>query len=80
MLHTAQAASEQRSHTAAWYGALSQREQEILRLQQRRIESRDFGEAVSFRNTVKFHLKNVYLKLDVKNRAQAILKAQLDLR
>ena len=32
MLHTAQAASEQRSHTAAWYGALSQREQEILRL------------------------------------------------
>ncbi|MGQ7937553.1 helix-turn-helix transcriptional regulator [Paraburkholderia sp. D1E] len=31
-------------------------------------------------NTVKFHLKNLYLKLEVKTRAQAILKTQQDMR
>jgi LuxR family transcriptional regulator, maltose regulon positive regulatory protein len=31
-------------------------------------------------NTVKFHLKNLYLKLGVKNRTQAILKAQSGMR
>ncbi|CAB3961091.1 MULTISPECIES: LuxR C-terminal-related transcriptional regulator [Burkholderia] len=80
MPHTAQA-SEPRFHTAAWYGALSQREQEILRLLCSGASNREISEKLFLsENTVKFHLKNVYLKLDVKNRAQAILKAQLDLR
>lgn len=78
--HTTQT-SGQGLHTASWYGVLSQREQEILRLLCCGASNREISEKLFLsENTVKFHLKNLYLKLDVKNRAQAILKTQQDLR
>lgn len=64
-----------------WFGALSQREQEILQLLCSGASNREISEKLFLsENTVKFHLKNLYVKMDVKNRAQAILKAQHDLR
>ncbi|MCR5893178.1 LuxR family transcriptional regulator [Burkholderia sp. HAN2018] len=66
---------------AAWSSLLSQREDEILRLLCSGASNREISEKLFLsENTVKFHLKNLYLKLDVKNRAQAILKAQSDAR
>lgn len=66
---------------AAWSGALSQREHEILRLVCSGASNREISERLFLsENTVKFHLKNLYAKLDVKSRAQAILKAQQGMR
>ena len=62
---------------AAWSSLLSQREHEILQLLCSGAPNREISEKLFLsENTVKFHLKNLYLKLDVRNRAQAILKAQ----
>ncbi|MGU7779059.1 LuxR C-terminal-related transcriptional regulator [Burkholderia sp. PU8-34] len=61
----------------AWSNMLSQREHEILQLLCSGASNREISERLFLsENTVKFHLKNLYLKLDVKNRAQAILKAR----
>ncbi|RQS71634.1 LuxR family transcriptional regulator [Burkholderia sp. Bp8963] len=66
---------------AAWLGMLSQREHEILQLLCSGASNREISEKLFLsENTVKFHLKNLYLKLDVRNRAQAILKARSDVR
>lgn len=66
---------------AAWSGALSQREHEILQLVCSGASNREISERLFLsENTVKFHLKNLYAKLDVKSRAQAILKAQQGMR
>lgn len=66
---------------ATWSGALSQREQEILRLVCSGASNREISERLFLsENTVKFHLKNLYAKLDVKSRAQAILKIQQGMR
>lgn len=68
-------------HGAAWSSALSQREHEILWLVCNGASNREISERLFLsENTVKFHLKNLYAKLDVKSRAQAILKAQRDIR
>ncbi|MBY4791630.1 LuxR C-terminal-related transcriptional regulator [Burkholderia multivorans] len=65
---------------AGRFGTLSQREHEILRLLCSGASNREISEKLFLsENTVKFHLKNVYLKLEVKNRAQAILKAQSEM-
>lgn len=66
---------------AAWSDVLSQREHEILRLVCSGASNREISERLFLsENTVKFHLKNLYVKLDVKSRAQAILKGQRDMR
>lgn len=66
---------------ATWSGALSPRESEILRLLCSGASNREISERLFLsENTVKFHLKNLYLKLDVKTRAQAISKVQRGLK
>ncbi|WP_231907962.1 LuxR C-terminal-related transcriptional regulator [Cupriavidus sp. USMAHM13] len=58
-------------------GELSQREREILRLLCSGASNREMSQQLYLsENTVKFHLKNLYLKLGVKNRAQAILRVR----
>lgn len=70
-----------RARKAAWFDTLSQREHEILHLLCSGASNREISERLFLsENTVKFHLKKLYLKLDVKNRAQAILKAQAEIR
>ncbi|RMG65961.1 MAG: DNA-binding response regulator [Bacteroidetes bacterium] len=56
---------------------LTPRETELLRLLCQGLTNRELAEAtfVSL-NTVKTHLKNLYLKLQVRNRAEAILRVQ----
>ena len=61
---------------------LSSRETEIVTLLARGMFNREIGERLFIsENTVKFHLKNIYAKLGVKSRSQAIhrLKAGLPL-
>ncbi|MBI4692432.1 MAG: hypothetical protein HY749_00235 [Gammaproteobacteria bacterium] len=51
---------------------LSEREREIVRMLARGLSNKDIGAALFIsENTVKFHLKNLYGKLGVKNRTQA---------
>ena len=56
---------------------LTPREAELLQLLCKGLTNRELAEAtfVSL-NTIKTHLKNLYLKLQVRNRAEAILKVQ----
>jgi len=54
--------------------SLTQKEMEILRLITAGAKNKDIGEAMEIsQNTVKWHLKNVYEKLSVKNRTEAAL-------
>jgi LuxR family maltose regulon positive regulatory protein len=64
---------------AEFYMIALARQSQILRLLCSGASNREISERLFLsENTVKFHLKNLYLKLDVKNRAQAVLKAQQD--
>jgi ATP/maltotriose-dependent transcriptional regulator MalT len=55
---------------------LSEREQEVLDQMALGKTNKEIAEVIFVsENTVKFHLKNIYLKLDVKNRTEAINKA-----
>jgi len=55
------------------FGALTGREQELLAaLSEGRTNVQIAGDLNISLNTVKFHLKNLYSKLNVKNRAQAV--------
>lgn len=55
------------------FAGLTQREQELLAaLADGRTNAQIAGDLNISLNTVKFHLKNLYGKLDVKNRAQAV--------
>lgn len=57
--------------------ALSEREQRVLRLLCEGVSNRDLAAHLAIsENTVKFHLKNLYGKLGVVSRAQAIRAAQ----
>lgn len=59
--------------SAAEREALSEREAEILELLTRGMSNREIGDRLFIsENTVKFHLKNIYSKLGVKRRSQAI--------
>ncbi len=55
------------------FGSLTAREQELLAaLAQGRTNAQIAGDLGISLNTVKFHLKNLYSKLNVRNRAQAV--------
>jgi LuxR family maltose regulon positive regulatory protein len=57
--------------------ALTEREMEILAILAGGGSNKDIAERLFVsENTVKFHLKNVYAKLSVANRLQAIIAAQ----
>lgn len=54
---------------------LTNRETEVLRLISEGMLNADIGKKIFVStNTVKYHLKNIYLKLDVKNRAEVLHK------
>jgi DNA-binding CsgD family transcriptional regulator len=58
---------------------LTDRESEILYYLGIGCSNTDIGEKLFIsENTVKFHIKNIYLKLDVKNRIQALLRCKND--
>jgi ATP/maltotriose-dependent transcriptional regulator MalT len=58
---------------------LTERESEILYYLGNGCSNNLIGEKLFIsENTVKFHIKNIYLKLDVKNRIQALLRCQND--
>lgn len=56
---------------------LSSRELEVLKWVEQGKKSREIGRILEIsENTVKYHLSNVFMKLDVTNRVQAIAKAR----
>ena len=56
---------------------LSPRESEIARLLGQGLGNREIGQALTMApDTVKWHLKNIFGKLGVTNRTQAVLKLQ----
>jgi ATP/maltotriose-dependent transcriptional regulator MalT len=59
------------------YG-LTQREAEIMNLISTGIGNEEIANKLFVsKNTVKFHIKNIFIKLDVKNRVQAMQKSSL---
>lgn len=59
------------------YG-LTQREAEIMKLISTGIGNEEISNKLFVsKNTVKFHIKNIFIKLDVKNRVQAMKKSSL---
>ena len=57
--------------------ALSEREREILLLVGRGMSNKEIGRSLRIGpETVKWHLKNLFSKLDVPNRIQAINRAR----
>ena len=56
---------------------LTRREMELLKLICKGLTNRELANQLFLSiNTIKTHLKNLYLKLEVKNRAEAILRVQ----
>jgi LuxR family maltose regulon positive regulatory protein len=67
---------EELFHLAA-AAAISQREQEVLQLVGDGLSNRQIAEQLYIApSTVKTHLKNIYRKLEVNGRAQAVARAQ----
>ena len=68
-----------RSDTSALVTAASitAREQKVLRLLAQGLSNREISQRLVITvNTVKSHLRRIYLKLEVQNRAQAVIRAQ----
>jgi LuxR family maltose regulon positive regulatory protein len=61
--------------------SITAREQELLQLVAEGLSNQEISQRLSITvNTVKSHLRRIYLKLEVQNRAQAVMKAlELDL-
>jgi LuxR family maltose regulon positive regulatory protein len=78
LLHAASAAGlEQQEAAAAPLADLTDREREILTFLASGVPNRDMAQRLFVsENTVKFHLKNIYSKLDVANRLQAVIAAR----
>jgi DNA-binding NarL/FixJ family response regulator len=56
---------------------LTRRENELLTLICQGLSNRELADALSVSvNTIKTHLRNLYLKLEVRNRAEAIIKVR----
>ncbi len=57
--------------------SITAREQELLRLVAQGLSNREISSRLAITvNTVKSHLRRIYLKLGVRNRAQAVMRAQ----
>jgi ATP/maltotriose-dependent transcriptional regulator MalT len=57
---------------------LTQREAEIMDLIRQGLTNQELGDRLFVSsNTIKYHIKNIYIKLDVKNRVQALQKTTL---
>jgi ATP/maltotriose-dependent transcriptional regulator MalT len=57
--------------------SITAREQEVLRLLAQGLSNQEISQRlVITANTVKSHLRRIYLKLEVRNRAQAVMRAQ----
>ena len=69
--------SFERNHKAIAYLQLSHRELEVLEQVAKGLSNKEIADALYVSvNTVKTHLKNVYEKLDVNRRTQAVEKAR----
>lgn len=56
-------------------GDLTDRETEVLHLISEGMSNADIAERIFVStNTIKYHIKNIYIKLDVKNRVEALNK------
>lgn len=56
---------------------LSRRERDVLRLLVQGMSNSEIAQALTITiNTVKMHVRNIYAKLGVRNRAQAIIRGQ----
>lgn len=65
------------SPTPLLFEPLSERELEVLRLVAAGLKNKEIaGRLFISQNTVRFHTKNIYGKLDVHNRTQAVTKAR----
>lgn len=68
---------EAKENDLAEYESLSKRELEILRLIQDGLSNKEISETLFISTgTVKWHINNIFLKLDVKSRTQAIKAAK----
>jgi len=57
---------------------LTEREKEVLHLMREGLSNTDIAEKIFVSpNTIKYHIKNIYIKLDVKNRVEAINKLKV---
>jgi LuxR family maltose regulon positive regulatory protein len=63
--------------TGATTGLLSERETDVLRLLPSHLTSIEMADELSISpNTVRFHIKNIYSKLDAHNRTEAVTRAR----
>jgi DNA-binding NarL/FixJ family response regulator len=63
--------------TANWRETLTNREYEILLLLQQRLRNKEIADRLSISTeTVKGHLKSLYMKIDASGRLDAVVKAQ----
>lgn len=59
--------------------ALTHREAEIMQLIGQGFTNTELGEQLFISaNTIKYHIKNIYIKLDVSNRVQALKKTAIN--
>jgi LuxR family maltose regulon positive regulatory protein len=66
-----------RNDAARTIGSLSDREREILKLVERGMSNKEIGRSLRIGpETVKWHLKNLFAKLEVPNRIQAVNRAR----
>ena len=57
---------------------LTEREKEVLRMIAYGYKNSEIGEKLFVsENTIKTHIKNIYIKLDVKNRVEALKRVKM---
>jgi LuxR family maltose regulon positive regulatory protein len=66
-----------RPSAEGWVDPLSEREQEVLRMLHTHLSRKEIADELGISvNTVRFHVKNIYGKLDVHSRSEAIDRAR----
>ena len=72
-------ASRKSAGTPPMERGITARESQVMELVKRRLSNREIGEALNIKeSTVKFHLSNIFSKLEVKQRSQLRDKGQLN--